>query len=48
MPRVDARRGYFEAAFEEIRAGWGSVDGYLREAGLTDEARRKLQAMLVV
>lgn len=48
LPMVDARRGYIEASFEEIRAGWGSVEGYLREAGLDDDTRRKFQAMVVV
>jgi protein-tyrosine phosphatase len=47
LPMVDARRGYIEAAYEEIAAGWGSVEGYLRHAGLTDVARAKLQSMLV-
>ncbi len=47
LPMVDARRGYIEAAFEEIAAGWGSVAGYLRHAGLTDEAREKLRTLLV-
>ncbi len=48
LPMVDARRAYIEAAFEEIRAGWGSVEGYLREAGLDEAAETKLRAMLVV
>jgi protein-tyrosine phosphatase len=47
-PMVDARRGYIEAAFEEILAGWGGVDAYLRAAGLTDDARRELQGLLLV
>ncbi len=48
VPMVDARRGYIEAAFEEIFSGWGSVDEYLRKAGLTDDARGELQRMLLV
>ncbi len=48
VPMVDARRSYIEASFEEILAGWGSVDEYLRQAGLTDDARGKLQALLLV
>jgi len=47
-PMVDARREYIEAAFEEIRAGWGSVEGYWRAAGLDDEAGKKFRALLVV
>jgi protein-tyrosine phosphatase len=44
---ADARRGYIEASFEEIFSGWGSVDAYLRAAGLDDDARVKLQALLL-
>ncbi len=46
-PLVDARHAYIAAALEEIRAGWGGVDDYLRAAGLTDEARAELQALLL-
>ncbi len=48
VPMVDARRAYIEASFEEILAGWGGVDAYLRAAGLTDDARRELQGLLLV
>jgi protein-tyrosine phosphatase len=47
VPMVDARRGYIEAAFEEIFSGWGSVDAYLRAAGLDDDDRVKLQSILL-
>jgi protein-tyrosine phosphatase len=47
-PMVDARHEYIAAAFEEILAEWGGVDAYLRAAGLTDDARRELQGLLLV
>ncbi len=47
VPMVDARRAYIAASFEEITAGWGGVDEYLRQVGLTDDARRELQALLL-
>jgi protein-tyrosine phosphatase len=48
-PLVDARQDYLETAFAEIRSGWGSVETYLQdEAGLTSEARERLQHLLLV
>jgi len=48
IPMVDARREYIEASFEEIHKGWGDVDSYLHEAGLTEEKRQRLRDMLLV
>jgi protein-tyrosine phosphatase len=48
IPMVDARRAYLEASFDEIDKGWGGVDSYLQDAGLTAETRAGLQDMLLV
>ncbi|MDR3520268.1 MAG: tyrosine-protein phosphatase [Acidocella sp.] len=46
-PMVDTRLDYIEAALQEIDAGWGSVDGYLRDAvGLTGLDREAVQNLL--
>ncbi len=43
-----ARPDYLEAAFDEMRVRFGSVDNYLREAlGLDDEKRAALRAALL-
>ncbi len=47
-PMVDARRAYIEASFEEISKGWGDVETYLHEAGLTEPKRARLQDLLLV
>jgi len=44
-----ARREYLEAAFDEMRIQYGSVDGYLREAlGIDDVKRAALREALLV
>jgi protein-tyrosine phosphatase len=43
--RVDV--DYLRASFAAIEAEFGSVDGYLRQAGLDDEKRRRLREVLV-
>ncbi len=48
IPMVDARRAYIEASFEEIAKGWGDVETYLHEAGLTEPKRARLRDMLLV
>ncbi|GAB2459415.1 tyrosine-protein phosphatase [Xylanimonas ulmi] len=43
-----AKRSYLDAAFDEMRARFGSVDGYLRTAlGLDDAKREALRAALL-
>lgn len=45
---LQARREYLQAALDEIRSSFGSVDRYLEEAvGLTMASRRQLQNMLL-
>jgi protein-tyrosine phosphatase len=48
VPLVDARREFLAAAFEEIEKGFGGVEAYLRAAGLDDEKRERLRALLLV
>lgn len=47
-PLFDARADYLQAAFAEIRDGWGSTEAYFRTGlGLTDEHREALRANLL-
>ncbi|MDE8347929.1 MAG: tyrosine-protein phosphatase [Acidocella sp.] len=48
-PMVATRQDYIEAALQEIDTGWGSVDGYLRDAvGLTGHDREAVQNLLAL
>ncbi len=47
LPLLEAREEYLRASFDEIEKGWGSVDGYLRDAlGVTQDMRAALRRNL--
>jgi protein-tyrosine phosphatase len=48
LPLLEARREYLQAAFDEMTARYGSVDGYLEQAlGVDAERRARLEHQLL-
>ncbi|MBN1425316.1 tyrosine-protein phosphatase, partial [Candidatus Fermentibacteria bacterium] len=48
QPLFEVRREYLEASFSEMREGFGSVNGYIRDGlGFSDEARGRLADLLL-
>ena len=47
-PVLGVRRAYLEAAFDEIREGYGDFDSYLRDALDVDDAERARLAELLL